>query len=177
MINDRSYFLVSSKSPVMGLIKESIRVHAEFVAAGNALVRDFGGKDFAFNNSVSVRLVGISFEDTVPAGWRKIKDSPVCIPDLKTKVGRITRSRIDGMPDGVGPAWISDALTKLFPEEPGGYTHWAENHVAWSTLERLGDHYVVVVPDACGAHPSGCRKLKMSEYWKLREKAEVMITK
>ena len=75
------------------------------------------------------------------------------------------------LPQGVAAATFSGMLDEAFNgDSKNSYTVW-DGLVSWTVYEKLGDQYLLSVPTACKVSPPGCRELKMSEYWKLREEA------
>ena len=168
---DRTYFRVSETSPVREVINAANEIHKQFHDACGAFAAEFGAKKWYTTQSWHVFMLGLVFEGKIPDGWRIKKNKAYATADTKTKAGKEIKKKLDELPHGVSGAWISDELNKKIPNKPEGYSHWGAATVSWSSFELVGKLYILSVPSVCKASPPGCRELKMSEYWKIREKA------
>lgn len=78
---------------------------------------------------------------------------------------------MEALPSGVSASSFSAMMDKLENPMSRTYTVWVDNSICWTMFEKIGSRYVLNVPATCKVTPPGCKKLKTSEYWRMREKA------
>jgi hypothetical protein len=172
MAENRTYFSVGRASPVMKVIQEAIETERAHKKAVWAFADEFGAPRIHRTTNWSIQLRGLLFDGEPPKGWRVNVRKKCATPDERTKAGREIAKRMRALPVGVSAATFSSMLDEVLPLS--SHTHWGDDTVSWSTFEQYGSKFVLSVPTACGISPPGCRELKMSEYWKIREGAEVL---
>lgn len=168
MISERSYWLIRKSSPVMKVIGEALSQQRVFEKAMNAIKVEFDASDLlVWKGWAGTTFSGLVFKGAAPDGWRKSK---ACFkPDGRRKEGRELIKRFDALPRGIEPPAFSSMLTKAMDID---FTFWGDGGVSWTIYEHHGASYILSVPASLKitAIP-GCVELKMSDYWKLREKA------
>jgi hypothetical protein len=160
---ERIFYLVEPDSPVMNVIERAVEKQRAFQKALRAYQTEIGAKSIWTTNES--RFAGAVFEDEPPAGWRRLQK--YCVPDKRTKAGKVVAVRVSSLPRGVDAWGFSNMLTAALKAE---YTHHASGYITWTVYEQYGKTYVLSVPLGLKCTPPGCRELKMSEYWQLREK-------
>jgi len=164
MSTEHNYWVVDSISPVMAVINEGIRLRKEFREACRTLEQKYpGAKIWAAENS---RVVGIEFSNGVPDGWRDGKRKQYAVPNKKTKLGEEIASQLAQLPKALDAWTFSQRLNRNLK---GDYTHWADDHVYFSYPEKIGEAWVLCIPIGCKVEPPGCRQIKTSEYWRMKE--------
>jgi len=171
---DRIYFLVGADSPVLEVIDAALALDRVYQKAVWAFAREFGCEKIYVTQQWQVRLLGLAFEGDIPPGWRLNARKGYSTPDSRTKEGKEIGVRMKALPHGVSAQRFSSMLDEKIGQPKKSYTHW-EDGVSWTVFEKHGSQYVLSVPAASKVSPPGCRELKMSEYWKIREAAEGKI--
>lgn len=170
-MSDRIYYKVWANSPVMAVIQQAEAIIRRFRKAMDALEAEFaaeypGSSVWVWNYC---QFVGITFPGKLPPGWRQGRE--YAVPDMRIKAGRALAARLKDLPKGIEARKFSAMLSSALGE---AYTAWNVDDrctVMWTVYEHWGKNgYILSVPAACRVTPPGCRELKMSEYWKIREK-------
>ena len=169
-MSDRIYWLVEAESPVLAVIEEANRQHRAYWAAARAFAKEFGTNRCMEFSGWQVYLGGLVFDGEPPEGWRLKPGKKYCVPD-RTKVGRAIGERMRALPKD---ASFSDLMnSRLCPQKNrcDGYICFGPQTVSFTDFERIGESYVLSTPARCTLIPPGCKELKVSEYYKLREDA------
>lgn len=159
----RTYYLVTPDSPVMGVIKQAQETVRTFKQAIKEVAEEFGGTAWT---SGGVYFRGMSFFGEIPSGWRRMKD--FAVPDTRTKAGKELAKRFRALPQGVDGMRFSSMLGR---DLGGEYTYWGDGHVYFTVYEVWNGTYILSVPSQCEVTLPDCTKLKVSEYWQIREAA------
>jgi hypothetical protein len=181
MSDNRAYWLVEPGSPVLEVITAALDKSRAFHKAVDDLAAEFGTDKSYTTTNWQVRFLGLAFDGTPPEGWRANKKKPYATPDTRTKLGREIAKRVNALPPGVAAATFSAMLNDtLGPAETvtgnNSCISWGDDcSISWTGFEKIGSQYVLSVPAACKVSPPGCRELKMSEYWRLKEEAEKAV--
>lgn len=163
-MSDRVYWRIAKKSPVMKVITEALAIQNVFQKAMKTLKEEFKASGImAIDNAA---FSGLLFDEApIPGMWRKVKGKFVA--DYRTKAGRELRTRLESLPQGVDARRFSNMLGRALKLD---FEYFADHCVMWTVYEHHGDAYVLSVPLGLGIKAiPGCKELKMSEYWKLRE--------
>ncbi len=154
------------------LLAETMTFIAERVqiaAVRDAYVETLGATD-SYGNSQGI--TALEFE-IAPLGWRPVKGERHIYRPPNTKEGRVIRDRLASFKvpgardyhrlvtgDGFGYIGAGDGR--------GGFA------IHLITFEQIGNDFVLRVPDVDSGKtfaPKGCKPLKTSEYWSLKEAA------
>lgn len=153
------YWLVAKSSQVMKVIAAHEQRYRGFQDAVHAFKKKHGAESVFTYGPRS--LAGLGFKGDPPKGWR-LQEDRCAVPDGRCKEGRAFRQEMKALPSGFD-AWS-------FSEDLGSdYISWEDGRVFFSTFQKFGERYILYTPSGCKVKPAGCRKLKMSEYWKIRE--------
>ena len=109
-----------------------------------------------------------------PRGWKYLghcDGSPYYFPKRTTKENRALAKELQSI--RAGDSW---AFHRLFCKDGGtpagpGSKPWS-TRIIFTVWEHVGGALILSVPAASDFKPNGSRKLKMSEYWALREAVE-----
>jgi hypothetical protein len=178
-MSDHTYFLIEPGSPVLEVIAEAKEMHRAYLATVEAFAAEFGTKRWYATTKWQVYVLGLAFDGPPPRGWRENKSKGYSRPDLRTPEGRAIAPRMKALPNGVSASKFGSMLDERFEaiaaDPQRSYTAWDGCAVSWTGYEILGEHTLLCVPAACKVSPPGCRGLKMSEYWQLKEAAETAV--
>lgn len=163
---ERIYFLIDATSPVMDVIRQALEIQKEFESSGRAFMHEWGVTECMLSGND--RLIGLVFKaDPNPMVWRKKKD--YWVPNSRSKAGRELQNQLRDLPRGVDPMRFSSMVSAKVQKD---MTYCGGGYIAWTIYHEYGEHHVLSVPSDCKiSELPGCRELKMSEYWKIREEA------
>ncbi|HWR52942.1 MAG TPA: hypothetical protein VN428_17660 [Bryobacteraceae bacterium] len=160
----RTHFLVGEGSPVLTVIEQASERLQVFSDAVKNLKAEFGGDVWSADNS---QFLGIAFPGELPRGWRQSRQ--YAVPDKRIKAGRELAKRFASFPVGVNARIFSGMLSRELKQE---FEYFGGGVIAWTGCEKYGDTYILSVPAELPTKPPGCRELKMSEYWRIREQSD-----
>lgn len=173
---DRTYFLIEPGSPVLDVIADAEEKQRAYYAAVEAFCAEFGTKKWCATTNWQVFVRGLVFDGPPPRGWRENKTKGYSRPDLRTPEGRAIAPRMKALPQGVSAArfanMLDERLEATSADPKRSYTAWEGMAVCWTGYETIGEQKVLCTPASSKVSPPGCRKLKMSEYWQLKEAAD-----
>lgn len=155
----------------MTVIRDAEQKHVAYKKAIWKFADDFGSKQIMTTTAWQVHLLGLVFPEKPPDGWRLDQRKGYCVPALKSPEGRVIAERMKALPMGLSACKFSAMMDESTKAKGRSYSVWEGNGVSWTAFEKIGNRYVLSVPAACKISPPGCKELRMSEYWKLREKA------
>ena len=164
---ERCYYRIQPDSPVMAVIQQALEKQREFRTAVEGLQKELPGAVVWTQNSTIV--CGAQFTGDLPPGWRQ-GPKRYAVPNKRTSEGRALDRRLKALPRGVDAMAFATLMTANLS---GLYEYYGDDRIAWTTYQKYGDVYILSVPVGCKVHPPACDELKMSEYWAIREQAEV----
>lgn len=168
MKQGRSYWLVREGGSTAAVIADARKQMRDFNAAVNGLQKEIGAS--AILTYGHLRFAAAQFPGDPPTGWRKCSEGYT--PDKRSKTGRAIQKRIDSIPGGVDAWELSSMLSKALG---GDYTHWGNDVVSLSSFETWDEKSILSIPEKCSVTPPDCERLKMSEYWAIRESARGVV--
>lgn len=158
---DHRYFLICEDSPVMQVVRKHEEQYKVFCKALEDLRIKYNAKEVLTYGCRS--FAGLKFAGEIPKGWRTCQDGR-CVPDSRCKIGKEIKKETNALPRGYDEWDLSSDLGE-------GYLYFDAGHVYFSGAAKYGDKYILRVPASCCVMPEGCTKLKMSEYWQIREQS------
>jgi len=168
MSNERDYYIADGDD--LDRAEAFIAKREEAFDAMTTLAQKHGGR--AIHNGQLI--IGLAFDGEPPEGWKYRGDcdgKPYYFPKQTTKEARRLVKELQSV--RAGDAW---AFHNLFCKDGGtragpGDRPWS-TRIIFTIWERIGGALILSVPSASDFKPTGSRKLRMSEYWTLREAVE-----
>jgi hypothetical protein len=167
MDNEREYYVACGED-----LEKAVDFISRRQAASDAMIslaRELGGKSSASNGW---SMGGVIFEGEPPTGWilkgYTRENEPFYLPRKTTKEGRelakrITDIRMPNMYD------FHAMYDKNGGVDRGSAGYGKGQRVLYISWEYVGGCLLLSVPIGSTYKPNGSRKIKMSEYWAMKE--------
>lgn len=131
------------------------------------------------------RVSGVLFAPgKVPSGWRKKEPGEghwICVPDLKTKAGKLHRDELKALPPLVGAEEFTTRIGTSFMV--------IDRCLRYCWFEELDGELFVMVPKVLTAgkadwelhqkqfEPKGCNRVALSRYYAAKENQDAALSK
>jgi hypothetical protein len=180
------YYVIES-GPALTAIDEMNEEHKTLTKERKRVVEKYGAKGCVVGNS---GCSGLIFEDEPPANWTKSKESRrTCyLPGKRVEGWQEKRDEIKALRI-VDSRTLQEKLTGR--DDP--FRFMCNSHSYFMAYEKIGDLKILTVPDVKATKdesqsggifnnepweaPEGCRPIKTSEYYRIKEEHEASTEK